>query len=86
MVQNADIKLFVWLGLTEVQAKIYLTLLEIGETGAEVLSKQTKTPQPEVQSALKVLLKLGIVQEATTNNPPFLVTQQTRKKEKNGPE
>jgi sugar-specific transcriptional regulator TrmB len=72
MVRDVDVELFVWLGLSEVEAKIYLTLLEMGETSAEAISKQTKISQLEVQSALKALQKIGIVHEATANNPPFL--------------
>jgi hypothetical protein len=39
--------------------------LGIGKTGTEEISRQTRTPQAEVQSALEALLKLGIVQETT---------------------
>ena len=65
MVQDADIHLFVGLGLTEVQAKVYFFLLETGETGVDMLSKQTEIPQLDVYRALMVLLKLGIVQKTT---------------------
>ena len=41
MVQDVDVELFVWLGLTEFQAKIYLALLEIGENDVETIAKQT---------------------------------------------
>jgi sugar-specific transcriptional regulator TrmB len=65
MVEDVDIQLFVGLGLTEVQAKVYFSLLETGEAGVDVLSKQTKIPQLDVYGALLVLLKLNIVQEIT---------------------
>jgi sugar-specific transcriptional regulator TrmB len=59
-------------------------LLEVGQASARELSKQTKLPQLDVHNALRELLKIGIVQEATTNKPSFLVTQQTRQKENKG--
>jgi predicted transcriptional regulator len=67
MIQELDIQKLIWLGLTEIQAKIYLTLLEMGEASTEKLSKQTKKPPSEVCLALSELKEIGIIQEGTTN-------------------
>ena len=67
MIQDSGTQPFVRLGLTEIEAKIYPTLLDIGSANAEELFKQTGTPQLDVHRALEALPKIGLVEEETTN-------------------
>jgi hypothetical protein len=82
MVQDSDVELFVWLGLTEFQAKIYLTLFEIGENDAGTIARLTQIAPAGVQDALEVLHEIGLVQKVTVNKSPFLVSQTNSPKRK----
>jgi sugar-specific transcriptional regulator TrmB len=53
--------ILVALGFTRLQAKVYLTLLEEGETGVQAISRQARLPQVDVNEALCELEKLGLV-------------------------
>jgi sugar-specific transcriptional regulator TrmB len=63
MVSDEVFRILVALGLTRLQAKVYLTLLEEGEIGVQAISRQTKLPQVDVNEALCELEKLGLVKE-----------------------
>ena len=53
------------LGLSVLQARVYLSLLEIGEADAEAISQKTRMPQQEVYCTLRDLQELGLVKEIT---------------------
>ncbi len=78
MIKDADIQRLVELGFIENRAKIYLSLLMLGQASAEEVSTQTKLPLPDVRNALRELLKIGMVQEVATNKTFFLVRAQTQ--------
>jgi predicted transcriptional regulator len=64
MVDNIDVqKKLVYLGLSVLQARVYHSLLETGQTTIEVISEQTKISQLDVQNALKELKKIGLIKE-----------------------
>ena len=84
MFQAADLQRFIWLRLFENRAKIYFTLLGIGQASADELSKQTKLTPRDVHIALRELMEMGLVQEMATNKSSFFIVQQTCRKEKNG--
>jgi sugar-specific transcriptional regulator TrmB len=78
MVDDTDVQVFVWLGLSVLQAKVYLTLLETEQTTARVISEQTKIRQLDVQNALDELQKIGLVTEVP--QPPLLSVKVAEKK------
>jgi predicted transcriptional regulator len=62
MIYDLDVQeLLVWLGLSELQAKVYLTLLETGNANAESVSKQARLDQLTVECALFELKEIGLV-------------------------
>ncbi len=70
MVQDADVQVLVWLGLSGLEAKVYLSLLEIGRANIEDISMKTKIREPDVRCALRELEKRGLVKEVAAD-PPF---------------
>jgi len=56
------------LGLTQNQAKLYLTLLDIGKSTAGLLAKETKMARQEVYRILQELYDIGLI-EKTISNP-----------------
>jgi sugar-specific transcriptional regulator TrmB len=63
MVSDEVFHILVALGLTWLQAKVYLSLLEEGEIGVKAISRQARLPQADVNEALCELEKLGLVKE-----------------------
>jgi sugar-specific transcriptional regulator TrmB len=55
------------LGLSVVQARVYVSLLEIGDTSVEDISQQTKICQSDVECALCELQKIGLIREISLN-------------------
>ena len=55
MVSNELVGLLVGLGLSRLQAEVYLTLLEAGETEIQAISMLSKLPQLDVDAALYAL-------------------------------
>jgi sugar-specific transcriptional regulator TrmB len=51
------------MGLTLIQAKVYLALVESGPSKTSVISKISKVAQPDVYKTLSKLRKLGLVEE-----------------------
>ena len=51
------------MGLTLIQAKVYLALVESGPLKTSVISKISKVAQPDVYKTLSKLKKLGLVEE-----------------------
>ncbi len=58
------VQTFVWLGLSVLQAKVYVALVEGGVASVEVLSRRTKVCQLDVKCALGELQNLGLVKVA----------------------
>jgi len=43
MIQDVDVQVLVWLGLSVLEAKVYLTLLEIGDASVDDICEHMKT-------------------------------------------
>jgi len=56
-------KLCEYLGLSEYEAKIYVSLVEAGQAKARTLSVLSGVPRTKVYSVLKKLIDLGLVTE-----------------------
>jgi predicted transcriptional regulator len=54
-------EVLVWLGLSELQAKVYLVLLEVGKADAETISKLLSISRSDAECALCGLEALGLV-------------------------
>jgi sugar-specific transcriptional regulator TrmB len=63
MVSDGVFHILVALGLTRLQAKVYLTLLKAGESDVQRISRQARLPQLDINEALCELEKLGLVKE-----------------------
>jgi sugar-specific transcriptional regulator TrmB len=61
MIDNASIELFVQLGLTVVQAEIYLALVKTGIASEGELSILTGISQLDVKRVLNELVEIGLV-------------------------
>jgi sugar-specific transcriptional regulator TrmB len=73
-VNEEDIRLLNELGFTRSQARVYLTLLKIGETDARTLFKKANITQPEVYRALDELQEKGLVEKEITVPLKFIAT------------
>jgi sugar-specific transcriptional regulator TrmB len=62
------------MGFTKTQAKVYLTLLNLGETDARTLYKKANMPQPEVYRALDELQRMGLVEKEISVPSKFIAT------------
>jgi sugar-specific transcriptional regulator TrmB len=62
------------MGFTRTQAKIYLTLIKLGETDARTLFKKANMPQPEVYRILEELERKGLVEKEMTTPSKFIPT------------
>ncbi|MCW4054135.1 MAG: hypothetical protein NWE84_04345 [Candidatus Bathyarchaeota archaeon] len=62
------------LGLTLVQAKVYLTLLKIGPSKTSKISKISKVAQPDTYRALKQLQEKNLVQEIVKKPHEYMAT------------
>lgn len=62
LLQDQDIQLLTQIGFTENQAKLYLTLLSIGETDAKNLSRQANVPRQAAYRTLGELQEKGLVE------------------------
>jgi len=61
--QQEGISLLVELGFTRTQAKLYLTLLNLGKTDATVLAKQTNVLRQATYRVLDELQQQGVVEK-----------------------
>jgi sugar-specific transcriptional regulator TrmB len=57
------VQLLTRLGFTQTQARLYLTLLEIGRTDAKALSRCSRVPRQAVYRALQELQEMGFVEK-----------------------
>jgi len=61
-------------GFTKTQAKIYLALVKMNESGAKALSKASNVPKPEVYRTLKELQKMGLAEKQITKPITYTAT------------
>ena len=61
MVCDGAFEAFVALGLSRLQARVYLVLLEVGETDVQSISDYAKLPRVDVDKALCALKEFGLV-------------------------
>lgn len=55
-------QIFTSLGLTNLEAKVYLTLVELGEVSTKTISKASKISQPDVYRVLSKLENNGLIE------------------------
>jgi sugar-specific transcriptional regulator TrmB len=60
---NESVETLVQLGLSAAQAKIYLTLLQLGISSAKTVSKTSKVARPDTYKAFSELQEVGIVEK-----------------------
>ena len=58
-----DLQVLTDLGLNLLQAKVYLSLAEIGKSDVKKISKVSKVARPDVYRALSQLKELGLIEE-----------------------
>ena len=61
--EKDSINLLIQVGFTETQAKLYLTLINLGKTDAKTLSKQANVPRQATYRALGELQEKGLVEK-----------------------
>jgi sugar-specific transcriptional regulator TrmB len=61
--QLSELQALVDLGLTPVQARVYLTLARFGASRTKAISQISKVAQPDVYNALSKLQQLGLVEK-----------------------
>ena len=69
-----DAKLLTKLGFTKTQAKLYLTLLMLNETDANILGKRTNIPRTAVYRVLDELQEKGLVEKVIASPCKFKAT------------
>jgi len=62
------------LGLSEYQAKVYITLVISGQSKARDISQISGVPRPKVYETLKNLIDRGLVKELPTNPLKFIAS------------
>ena len=70
-IKTEDIETLIWLGLTERQARVYLTLLQIGSSGAESISKLSLVHRQEIYRVTSCLQEMGLVEIKVTSPTVF---------------
>lgn len=63
------------LGLSGIQARVYLTLIRSGRSSAKTLSKQSNVARPDIYRIMTHLQRLGIAQKIITTPVMFEATQ-----------
>jgi sugar-specific transcriptional regulator TrmB len=61
--QFSDMRVLMDLGLTLVQAKVYLALVKSGSSKTSTISKGSKVAQPDIYKTISKLQKLGLVEK-----------------------
>jgi sugar-specific transcriptional regulator TrmB len=74
LVGEEDVRLLTEIGITKTQAKVYLTLLKIGETEARTLSKKTGIPKQEIYRIIKELQEKGLAEKELAAPSKFIAT------------
>ena len=71
MAHGMDIKLLLEAGLTEGEVKVYLALLEIGETTTGPLIKKAKVSASKCYDILERLIQKGLVSSSVKANMKY---------------
>ena len=66
-----NVQVFVDLGLTVLQAKVYLSLVQTGKTKVKTISQTAKVSRPDVYRTLARLQDLGLVEKEIVNPVKF---------------
>ena len=74
LVNKEDTQLLIEMGFTQTQAKVYLTLLKLGESDARTLYRKANLPQPEVYRTLDELERKGLVEKEIAAPSKFIPT------------
>jgi sugar-specific transcriptional regulator TrmB len=67
LIEEEAEQLLTSLGLTSLQAKIYRTLLDVGEATAKTIAAATKIDRPDVYRVIAVLVRRGFVEKIIAN-------------------
>ena len=62
------------LGLSGIQARVYLTLIRSGRSSAKTLSKQSNVARPDIYRIMTHFQQLGIAQKSITTPVMFEAT------------
>jgi sugar-specific transcriptional regulator TrmB len=71
MLQHEDIHTLTGLGLTSLQAKVYLTLVKMGNSTVRNIAEATGLARQEVQRVTAELQTIGLVEKVLTNPTEF---------------
>jgi sugar-specific transcriptional regulator TrmB len=71
LTKSDSIRLLTQIGFTEIQAKLFLVLTDLGKTDAKTLSKQANVPRPATYRALGELQEKGIVERIISSPQQF---------------
>ena len=74
LVNEEDVLLLTEMSFTQTQAKVYLTLLRLGETDARTLCKKTGIPKPEIYRTINELQHRGLVEKEISLPSKFFAT------------
>src|SRR3989344_3725804 len=79
MAHGMDIKLLLEAGLTEGEVKVYLALLEIGETTTGPLIKKAKVSASKCYDILERLIQKGLVSSSVKANMKYFSAADTKR-------
>lgn len=71
LTNKKDIQILVDLGLTVLQAKVYITLLQIGRAKVRMISESSKISRPDIYRIIPRLQQLGLIEKQVTNPVMF---------------
>jgi sugar-specific transcriptional regulator TrmB len=74
MIQEKEIQILVDLGLTSVQAKVYLTLINLGSTTVKIISKASSIVSQDIYRIMPQLQKLGLAEKILTKPTRYRAT------------
>jgi sugar-specific transcriptional regulator TrmB len=63
VLQEEEVRTLTQIGFTRNQAKLYITLLNIGKSNGRTISEQSKVPRQEVYRVLDELQEMGLVEK-----------------------
>jgi len=69
-----DVQILTDIGFTQTQAKLYLTLLKLGQANGNSIAKNSEIPRQVVYRTLDELQKLGLVQKEIGRPNKFTAT------------
>jgi len=71
IVSEDDLQLFVDLGLTLLQAKIYISLVGTGKADVKTISRITRVSRPDIYRTIKNLQEIGLIEEQISKPVAF---------------